>query len=365
MSSDVGAWRYGAAGVTVSPNIVRPVEGPTPGELKAAAEAKKLLDKMVEESNKNIVQGVEEQFAVYEMLLKDQSAAWDKYYKNIDASREQDLANDLQAIAEKEEAWGFVFKYEKEGLDKSLKDKEEVNKIIRESDIAQAEAFSELMKGAWEAVDQYAVAGVKKMEETKAEFASIFDAIAGAFTSSFDGVIRGTQTLSESFQKMGQSILLTVSNLIINQALKQLQEALWKVISPYLQQGFGGLISSVFSSGGSSFDTAAWATSSGAASSSFVGFAEGGVVNRPTFGVIGEGGESEAIVPLSRASEFGFGGGANGFTQNIIVNAGVPETVRREVNAMRPQLQQDAVSAMLEARNRGGIVAKSFGSRNR
>ena len=39
-----------------------------------------------------------------------------------------------------------------------------------------------------------------------------------------------------------------------------------------------------------------------------MGLATGGIVTSPTTALIGEGGEPEAIVPLSRASSMGFGG---------------------------------------------------------
>ena len=49
--------------------------------------------------------------------------------------------------------------------------------------------------------------------------------------------------------------------------------------------------------------------------------AKGGIVNSPTLAMIGEGRESEAVVPLSRAKEFGFGGGGN--VIHLTVNAGM------------------------------------------
>tara|TARA_R110000787_G_scaffold70164_2_gene155972 strand:- start:12973 stop:15108 length:2136 start_codon:yes stop_codon:yes gene_type:complete len=48
--------------------------------------------------------------------------------------------------------------------------------------------------------------------------------------------------------------------------------------------------------------------SSSESSSSLPGLATGGIVTRPTTALIGEGGEPEAIVPLSRAQSMGFGG---------------------------------------------------------
>lgn len=55
------------------------------------------------------------------------------------------------------------------------------------------------------------------------------------------------------------------------------------------------------------------------------GLAEGGIVTRPTLAMIGEGGESEAVIPLSKMSQFGFGAGGSGAGANIniTVNAGM------------------------------------------
>ncbi len=45
-------------------------------------------------------------------------------------------------------------------------------------------------------------------------------------------------------------------------------------------------------------------------------FADGGIVTKPTFAMIGEGGESEAIIPLSKAKQFGFSANNVGATVN-------------------------------------------------
>lgn len=295
-------------------------------------EEKRMLDaeKFAETVREGVLKNIETQKAEEQKLYIDNA--------KIELDVEKINAQDMK------ETWDVYFKWKAEQTKISI------------DEIAKLETEAEAKRDLDLSIAQSETAKVE------AQFETLFSSIGRAFTTAFDGVIQGTQTVSDAFRRMGQSILLTISDTIINQGLKQLQESLWKVLSPYIQQGLGGLLSSI-SSSGSSVDTAAWATSSGAASSSFVGFAEGGVVTRPTMSLVGEGGETEAIVPLSRAGEFGFGGG--GVTQNLFVNTGVPETVRREINAMRPQLQQDAIDAMLEARNRGGIVAKSFGSRNR
>jgi phage-related protein len=62
--------------------------------------------------------------------------------------------------------------------------------------------------------------------------------------------------------------------------------------------------------------------------------AEGGIVNKATLAVIGESGP-EAVVPLSRAGEFGMGGGNN---VTIHVNGGDPNAV---VQALRTYMRQN------------------------
>lgn len=57
--------------------------------------------------------------------------------------------------------------------------------------------------------------------------------------------------------------------------------------------------------------------------------AEGGIVTGPTFALIGEGGESEAVIPLSKLAQMGYGGSG----VNITVQTGVgdPVAIGREV----------------------------------
>ena len=62
--------------------------------------------------------------------------------------------------------------------------------------------------------------------------------------------------------------------------------------------------------------------------------AQGGIVTGPTLAMIGEAGP-EAVVPLSRAGEFGMGGGNN---VTIHVNGGDPQQV---VNALRRYMQMN------------------------
>jgi len=60
---------------------------------------------------------------------------------------------------------------------------------------------------------------------------------------------------------------------------------------------------------------------SGSSAGEIPGFANGGVVTRPMFGMIGEAGRHEAVIPLDRYGNLTTGGGGNTF--NINVNAGM------------------------------------------
>jgi hypothetical protein len=63
--------------------------------------------------------------------------------------------------------------------------------------------------------------------------------------------------------------------------------------------------------------------------------ADGGIVNKATLAIIGESGP-EAVVPLSRAGEFGMGGGGGNVTINV--NGGDPQQV---VDALRKFYRQN------------------------
>jgi len=76
---------------------------------------------------------------------------------------------------------------------------------------------------------------------------------------------------------------------------------------------------------------------------STLGLAEGGIVTGPTLAVVGEAG-TEAVVPLNRAREFGFGGG--GITINV--QAGLVSTP--------DQIGQQIIEAIQQAQRRSGPV---------
>jgi hypothetical protein len=121
---------------------------------------------------------------------------------------------------------------------------------------------------------------------------SVFDGIGKVVMGIFSGdggmIMEGLEMIGSSIAR----ILLSPFQLIVD---------LFVGIVNYIIDGINWVLESV---GASPFEN--WESPSLAG---MVGLAEGGIVMGPTNALIGEGGEPEAVVPLSKAEDMGFGGG--------------------------------------------------------
>jgi len=124
---------------------------------------------------------------------------------------------------------------------------------------------------------------VKKIDQ---QWKQIKDTIAGGLTNAIMGLIDGTKTLSESLA----GILKQIGQILINKALTS-----W---IGGLKFGGGGVTT------GSVSDLAPVAVAAEGAywKNGIKGFSTGGLVTRPTIGLIGEAGEDEYIIPASKMS---------------------------------------------------------------
>ena len=119
---------------------------------------------------------------------------------------------------------------------------------------------------------------LEKQKQTQQEITNI---LASGMTNAVMGLIEGTKTLGQALADIAKQLA-----------------------SMFLQKGFMSMFSKMFSGGGdfsfgggvdaypNAFDT----------SSNISFFAKGGYVNSPTMGLVGEGGESEYIIPASKMS---------------------------------------------------------------
>ena len=90
-----------------------------------------------------------------------------------------------------------------------------------------------------------------------------------------------------------------------------------------------------------------------------IDFAAGGIVTRPTRALIGEGREPEGVFPLSRAREFGFGGGPNGGQGGVTVHIHLSGGVYAQPGAIRELAQEVAQQFTRTLRTYGSFSLNS------
>ena len=105
----------------------------------------------------------------------------------------------------------------------------------------------------------------KTLDEQKQKYSEITNILASGMTNAVMGLIDGTKTLSQSLAGVARQLA-----------------------SMFLNRAFSSMFGSFFEQGGYS------------RAGSFKAFQYGGVVNSPTLGMVGEGGEPEYIIPASK-----------------------------------------------------------------
>lgn len=127
-----------------------------------------------------------------------------------------------------------------------------------------------------------------KLEMEKELYEDMASAVASTFSSAIDAAIKGTENLGEALKGLGVDLLATIGKMLIMYGIAQALGAAGGNdgvgIFSFLAKGFGfkGAKDGAYWSGG------------------FEAFADGGMVTKPTMGLIGEGGEPEYVIPASK-----------------------------------------------------------------
>jgi len=179
-------------------------------------------------------------------------------------------------------------------LDAKLRGKEE--EYIRQQAIDRLEKQNVPLKDAIAHVDAQ-IALNKALSQQNALlqmqtdlFNNIASNVASAFSSALTTAIQGTEDLGAALNNIGAQLLGTIGNMLIMYGIAQaLGAAGGGVNNPqgifsFLAKGFGF---------GQAAEGAYW-------QGGFQAFADGGMVTRPTMGLVGEGGEAEYIIPASK-----------------------------------------------------------------
>lgn len=178
------------------------------------------------------------------------------------------------------------------------------------------EQYEDASHQVGKSLDQLAVNSLNKLEDA------------------FAGMVTGTMSAKDAFRSMANSILSDLARIAARKALGS------------IMGGMGG--------GGNPLGAL------------FGGFrANGGAVTAGKAYMVGERGaemfvpnQSGTIVPNNAMG----GGGGVTVNQTINLSTGVAQTVRTEVMNMLPQIQNAAVSGVLDAKRRGGSFGTAFGA---
>ena len=215
----------------------------------------------------------------------------------------------------------------------------------------------EAHKVAAEEVKKHTEALKLQIEETE-RLSKIQDKV-----NEFVGVAtRGFDNLSNSIAKAmvtGQREGLKFKEILQSLAIDLTKTILNMVIFNKLKEGvniIGGKIGEIFAGKG--------ATTTG---TTLPGKATGGAVSGSTARLVGERGpelfvpnQAGRIIPSSLTPNAMGGGSGVTVNQNLNFALGVTNTVRAEIISMMPQIQNQTLSAVAEARMRGGKFAKAF-----
>ena len=231
-----------------------------------------------------------------------------------------------------------------DGLAVSLENKERVAEIAAGSVLKLSEKVEELREAA------------KKGKEGLGEFGDETKVVIDKFNKMQELMVQTGASISDSLADMlveGKLSLYSFADIFKN-TMKQIIASYiqTQIIVPFLR-GIG--VPVTVDMGRVAFDKT-MANS---------GLAGGGSISTPR--VVGERGaelfipHSAGVIKNNMDTKNMLGGSPVVVNQSINVDAGVAQTVRAEILTMMPMFKEQAMSAVLDARRRGGSFAATFG----
>lgn len=178
----------------------------------------------------------------------------------------------------------------------------------------------------------------------------IADVSETMYSSLSDGLadfITGAKTAKNVFEDFGKSVL----NMMAKIAAQRLA-ATWMSSLFGLFGGGGSSLTSAFTFGGS-FHDPTFGFGGG------LKFASGGIVTSPTLGLIGEAGESEAVIPLNNENLRAIGGNGNNRNGGVVVNITnkTDSNVKVQDSSYDSDMQKWVLDVVIDgaSRNKGGF----------
>ena len=224
--------------------------------------------KLLTEESTSLIQGLQDEVNLrnrVEQLMKEGNSKtlaeklakneqiFEKERQNIELQQKSN--NDVIQFLEKK---GELNKVEQKLLDDTKIKRDAIAKLLQDYNDGLITA-QELTRQLNTTTDKYKVS----LDEVK-------NVLASGMTDAIMGLIEGTKTLSESLAGIARQL----ANMFLNRAFSSMLDTIFPSQAQGAYNRAGG----------------------------FKAFQYGGVVNSPTMGIIGEGGESEYVIPASKMS---------------------------------------------------------------
>ena len=142
-----------------------------------------------------------------------------------------------------------------------------------------------------------------------------------SLSNSISGLLQGTMSVQDAFAKLGQTLLKTVSDYIANWIAARLKQSLFgdklRAREAASANAFAAARLPIMKELALQESLASWGASAVAGKSAYIAatainipaFANGGLIDRPTLGLIGEGKYKEAVVPFNEKTFHAIGEG--------------------------------------------------------
>ena len=195
---------------------------------------------MKEGNSKTLAEKLAKNEQIFEKERQNMELLMERHQRDIDFLNQKGELNDT----------------EQQKLDETVAKRDAINKLLQDYNNGLITA-QELTKQLNTATDEYKVT----LDEVK-------DVLASGMTDAVMGLIDGTRTLSESLAGIAKQL----ARMFLNRAFSSMLDTIFPSQAQGAYNRAGG----------------------------FKAFQYGGVVNSPTLGMIGEGGESEYVIPASK-----------------------------------------------------------------
>lgn len=275
---------------------------------------------------------------------------------------------DIAALEERDNLYyeSFLRKQENAELEATLSADQRAGDLAAYIEHLDAKALAERasLEGRRQMIDVYDQLQADATRSQASYMAESYRTIYSGLTEALTGVAMGAKDAGERFKELGLQIIQMIVKWSIQRKLAAIMAGTIEATTTAASVVMAGTVAAAWAPAAAMVAAATFGASTAAAAAGLTGLsalskglslpmlADGGIVSKPTVLMAGEGGESEAIIPLSKLP--GLTGGGGGVTLNVINQTGQPVNAR---SSQRMDGARMVVDLFLEgySRNVSGI----------